>query len=207
MLNELDLREAMTDLIRWINSKGWSPGTSTNYSFLHPDFQEVVVISQSGIDKNIFSPENFMHVNLRGEALDAYSQSKPSAETLIHTTLYKLFPKTKFILHTHSKASTLLSHLQLEYGFVIFEGYEVLKGLPNVSTHQAVVKVPIFKNDQDMLRFSSQLSAYEVSLQNHALLLEKHGIYIWGESFEEVKRYLEIYEYLLDLELTLKQIN
>lgn len=207
MLNEIELRDAMTGLIRWINSRGWSPGTSTNYSFKHPDLEDIVVVSKSGIDKALFSTEDFMHVNMQGDPVNIYTENKPSAETLIHTTIYRFFPKTKFILHTHSKAATLMSHLQLEYGFVIFEGYEVQKGLPNISTHESTVKVPIFKNDQDMVRFCNQLRAYEVSLRNNAFLMEKHGIYVWGETFEEVKRYLEIYEYLLDLELTLKQIQ
>ena len=207
MLNEIDLREAMTGLIRWINSRGWSPGTSTNYSFKHPDLEEIIVVSKSGIDKAIFSSDDFMHVNLLGEPINVYAEQKPAAEVLIHSTIYQFFPETKFILHSHSKAATLMSHLELDYGFVIFEGYEVQKGLPHVSTHESVVKIPIFKNDQDMVRFTHQLGAYQLSLQNNALLMEKHGIYVWGETLEEAKRYLEIYEYLLDLELTLKQIQ
>lgn len=207
MFNEIDLREALTQLIRWINSCGWSPGTSTNYSFLHPELDDIIVVSKSGIDKAVFCSDDFMHVNLRGEPTNIYTEHKPSAETLIHTTIYKLFPKTKCILHTHSRASTLLSFLQLDYGFLKFSGYEILKGLPNVSTHRTSVKIPIFENDQDMVRFSKMLPTYAVSLENSAFLMEKHGIYVWGETLEEAKRHLEIYEYLLDLELTLKQIK
>lgn len=207
MLNEIDLRALMVELIRWINTRGWSPGTSTNYSFLHPDLDDIVVISKSGVDKAAFGSDDFMHVNLEGQATNTYNGIKPSAETLIHTTIYNLFPETRFILHTHSKSSTLMSHINYELGFVQFTGYEVLKGLPRISTHETTVKIPIFKNDQDMVRFSSQLCTYGVSLQNNAFLMEKHGIYVWGNSLEEAKRFLEIYEYLLDLELTLTQIN
>jgi methylthioribulose-1-phosphate dehydratase len=207
MLNEIDLRASMVDLIRWINARGWSPGTSTNYSFLHPDLDDVVVISKSGIDKAIFCSDDFMHVDLKGEATNSYIGIKPSAETLIHTTIYNLFPETRFILHTHSKAATLMSYINLEFGFVEFSGYEVLKGLPRISTHDTTVRIPIFKNTQDMFRFSSQLPTYQVSLQNNAFLMEKHGIYVWGNSLEQAKRFLEIYEYLLDLELTLNQIK
>jgi len=207
MLNEIDLREALAQLIRWINSRGWSPGTSTNYSFLHPELDDIVVVSKSGIDKSIFCSDDFMHVNLLGEPTNIYAEQKPSAETLIHTTIYKLFPETRFILHTHSKASTLMSYLESEYGFLEFSGYEVLKGLPNTSTHNTSVKIPIFDNDQDMVRFSNMLQTNTVSLENSAFVMEKHGIYVWGKTLEEAKRHLEVYEYLLDLELTLKQIK
>jgi methylthioribulose-1-phosphate dehydratase len=207
MLSEIDLREELTQIIRWMNSRGWSPGTSTNYSFCHPELEDTIVISRSGVDKSIFNSDDFIHVNSNGEPLNLYSDFIPSAETLIHTTLYHLFPKTKFILHTHSKAATLMSFLDLDYGFVNISGYEVLKGLPNISTHETNVKIPIFKNDQDMVRFGKLLQTCAVSLKNNAFLMEKHGIYVWGETLEEVKRYLEIYEYLLDAELTLKQIK
>ena len=207
MLNEIDFRESMSGLIRWINQQGWSPGTSTNYSFIHPELDDIVVISKSGIDKSLFSSNDFMHLNLQGEPVNIYSEFKPSAETLIHTEIYKLFPKTKFILHTHSKASTLLSYIDEPLGFVTISGYEVLKGLPNISTHEALVRIPIFKNDQDMQRFTKQFKTFEVSLGCGALLMEKHGLYVWGASLEETKRYLEIYDYLLDLDLTLKQIK
>jgi methylthioribulose-1-phosphate dehydratase len=207
MFNEIDLREAMAQRIRWVNAQGWSPGTSTNYSFLHPEFSDIVVISKSGIDKSIFSADDFMHVDLSGEPTNLNTENKPSAETLIHTTLYQLFPKTRFIFHTHSKASTLMSFLEAEYGFISFSGYEVLKGLPLVSTHQTSIKIPIFENTQDMVHFSNRLKTYEISLKNNAFVMEKHGIYVWGETIEEVARFLEIYEYLLDLELTLKQIK
>jgi methylthioribulose-1-phosphate dehydratase len=207
MLNEIDLREALTQLIRWINSQGWSPGTATNYSFLHPELDDIIVVSKSGVDKSLFCSDDFMHVDLTGEPINMYAAHKPSAETLIHTTIYKLFPKTKFILHTHSKPSTLLSFLDADNGFIEFAGYEVLKGLPNTTTHDTVIKIPIFDNDQDMVRFSKMLHTYAVSLQNSAFVMQKHGIYVWGETLEETKRYLEIYEYLMDLELTLKQIK
>jgi methylthioribulose-1-phosphate dehydratase len=207
MLNEIDLRDALTQLIRWINSCGWSPGTSTNYSFLHPELDDIVVVSKSGVDKAFFCADDFMHVDLRGEPTNIYAAQRPSAETLIHTTIYKLFPETRFILHTHSKASTLMSSLNKELGFITFSGYEVLKGLPNTSSHNTILKIPIFDNDQDMIRFSKVLQTFAVSLENSAFVMEKHGIYVWGKTLAEAKRHLEIYEYLLDIELTLKQIK
>lgn len=203
MLNEIDLRECMSRLIRWMNAQGWSPGTSTNYSFLHPELDNLVVVSKSGIDKSNFCSDDFMHVDMDGQPTNIYSAFKPSAETLIHTTIYQLFPDTRFILHTHSKAATLLSHFEKEVGFVEFEGYEVLKGLPNINTHEAQVSIPIFANDQDMKRFCVELMVQKEDLKYKAFLIEKHGLYVWGDSLEEAKRHLEIYEFLLDIELTL----
>lgn len=206
MANELTNRDALAELVRWMNNQGWSPGTSTNYSFLHPELEQVVVVSKSGIDKSVFSTEDFMHVDLLGAPTNAYSEFKPSAETLIHTAIYEMFPDTRFILHTHSKASTILSHLYQSEGCIHFSGYEVLKGLPNTHTHEVGIDVPIFANDQDMLRFCRMLRENQNLLMHNAFLMEKHGLYVWGSSLFEAKRHLEIYEFLLDIALTLKQI-
>jgi methylthioribulose-1-phosphate dehydratase len=207
MANEITNRESLAALVRWMNQQGWSPGTSTNYSFLHPELENVVVVSKSGVDKSEFSTEDFMQVDASGSPTNTYSEFKPSAETLIHTALYSMFPDTRFILHTHSKAATLLSHLNLNEGFIRFSGYEVLKGLPNIDTHDAMVDMPIFQNDQDMVRFSKMLLGKQNLLMNNAFLMDKHGLYVWGASLFEAKRHLEIYEFLLDIELTLKQIK
>lgn len=207
MANEITNREELAALVRWMNQQGWSPGTSTNYSFLHPELSDVVVVSKSGIDKSVFSSEDFMHVDMQGTPTNAYSEFKPSAETLIHTAIYEMFPETRFILHTHSKAATVLSHLHKADGAVHFDGYEVLKGLPNIQTHDTAIDVPIFANDQDMVRFSAMLRENQNLLTHNAFLMEKHGLYVWGSSLFEAKRHLEINEFLLDIALTLKQIK
>jgi methylthioribulose-1-phosphate dehydratase len=64
MANEITNREDLAALVRWMNQQGWSPGTSTNFSFLHPELDDVVVVSKSGVDKSVFSSEDFMHVDM-----------------------------------------------------------------------------------------------------------------------------------------------
>lgn len=204
-----DVKEIQKSFAKWIrqmNKKGVSPGTSTNYSFLHPNENELV-ISKSGIDKSYFKHSDFMRVTHQGEATEAYSDENPSAETLIHCELYRLFPETRFILHSHSKAATLLSDLFLSQGYLSCSGYEVLKGLPNISTHEATLELPIFENSQDMVTFSTLLRDKKSRLTNAGFLMAKHGLYAWGKSFLEAKRHIEIYEFLLDCELTLLQLN
>jgi len=207
MANELTNRESLAEVIRWMNNRGWSPGTSTNYSFLHPEWSDIIVVSISGIDKSVFSSEDFMHIDLEGLPTESYSDYKPSAEALIHTSIYRNFPETKFILHTHSKAATMLSNIFAEEKFLNLSGYEVLKGLPNIATHDASIQIPIFPNDQDMPRFSEMLDSNVNLLIHHAFLIEKHGLYVWGDSLFEAKRHLDIYEFLLDIELTLNYIK
>lgn len=206
-LSEKQNRESLAELVQWMNAQGWSPGTSTNYSFLHPENEAIVVVSKSGVDKSIFNSSDFMHVDFNGVPTAANAELKSSAETLIHNAIYKMFPDTRVILHTHSKAATMLSHLYAKDNAIVFSGYEVLKGLPMQITHDTTVKIPIFANDQDMQRFSLMIQEHEEWLHNSAFLIEKHGLYVWGNSLFEAKRHLEIYEFLLDIALTFKSIE
>ena len=55
------------------------------------------------------------------------------------------------VLHTHSIWSTLLSDRHAAAGGLAIEGYEMLKGLEGVATHEHREWIPILENDQDMV--------------------------------------------------------
>jgi len=73
---------------------------------------------------------------------------KPSAETVLHTSLYKRFPDIQSILHPHSLNATLISRLFKSE--IVLEDYELLKALCGITTHESRVVVPIFANDQNI---------------------------------------------------------
>lgn len=59
--------------------------------------------------------------------------------------------------------------------------------------------VPILANTQDMVRLSErvrELLATQPGL--HGFLLAGHGLYTWGESLEQARRHVEIFEFLLE---------
>jgi len=107
--NTEEYKSVFAQLIKEWNAKGWSYATSTNYSFRHPKNPEIAIISKSGIDKQYFSKDDFMEVDLTGSATLAYSGIKPSAETLLHTSLYQHSQEINVIVHSHSKYATILS--------------------------------------------------------------------------------------------------
>ena len=188
-----ELKQELAKTIRRYNSEGWSPATSTNYSFRQSQDSEIWV-SRSGVDKSEFSENDFITVNMQGIANGDFAHIKPSAETLIHTTLYNLFPETRCILHSHSVFPVVLS--QACGDNVMFEGYEIQKGFAGQSTHDNAVEIPIFNNTQDMEEFADELMRNKDLLANHCFIMRKHGTYAWGTSLFEAKRHLETLEYL-----------
>lgn len=194
------LKAEIASTIRRYNAKGWSPATSTNYSFR--DDNNTIWVSRSGVDKSEFSEDDFITVDENGKANGEFSTMKPSAETLIHCVIYQLFPTTKVILHSHSVYPVLMS--AIHSSSITFEGYEVQKGFDGQTTHEESVSIPVFDNTQDMTAFSNTLKSNASSIQHHSFIMRKHGTYAWGKNLFEAKRHLETLDYLCECEYLLK---
>lgn len=182
----------MVETIRLYNSKGWSPATSTNYSF--KDLEENIWVSRSGVDKSEFSENDFITVNLEGIPTGQFVGVKPSAETLIHCVIYSLFSSVGVILHSHSVNPVVLSLKASDH--VEFKGFEIQKGFAGCETHESLVSVPVFENSQDMNEFAAWMKERSSELTFHCFIIKGHGTYAWGKNLFEAKRHLETLEYL-----------
>ena len=188
--------QELVDCIHFLHQKGYAPATSSNYSFKFPE-EAQVHISTSGVDKGLFTTEHLMIVDLEGKAIE--DNRKPSAETLLHTLIYKQAPEMTCVLHTHTVFNTTLSMLFAGQGHLRLEGYEVLKGLSGIRTHEAAVVLPIFPNSQDMPQLAADIHSYwQAHPEMKGFLLAGHGLYTWGQSIAETKRHIEVFEFLFE---------
>jgi methylthioribulose-1-phosphate dehydratase len=103
------------------------------------------------------------------------------------------------VLHTHSVWSTVLSNMHAPRGGVAIEGYEMLKGLMGVRTHEHREWLPILNNSQDISELSQNVSRSLCKSGIHGFLLRGHGLYSWGRSLQEAKRHIEILEFLMEV--------
>jgi methylthioribulose-1-phosphate dehydratase len=128
-------------------------------------------------------------------------KGRPSAETSLHTVIYRERVHARTILHVHTIWNTLLSGRFAPDGHVTLRGYEILKGLSGVATHEHTERVPIIENTQE---YSSLAEHLRDVLRNnpaaHGVLLSQHGLYTWGESVAEGRRHLEVLEFLFEVE-------
>lgn len=193
-----DTHILLAETIRNYHQKGWSPATSTNYSYKETNEEKTLFVSRSGVDKSQFNANDFIKVDFSGTPTADFQHLRPSAETLIHCVLYEMFPETKVILHSHSKYSVLMS--QIGADLLRFNGYEIQKGFAGQTTHEATVSIPIFDNSQDMKEFTTWMKNRKQELGNHCFIIRNHGTYAWGNSLFEAKRHLETIEYLLEVE-------
>ena len=60
-MSKYSIIQELIETIKVYNLKGWSPATSTNYSFIDENNQ--MWISRSGIDKSIISEIDFIPID------------------------------------------------------------------------------------------------------------------------------------------------
>jgi methylthioribulose-1-phosphate dehydratase len=85
-------------------------------------------------------------------------------------------------------------------GRLLIEGFEMLKGLAGVRTHEHREWLPIIENSQDMEALARTLEeVLERYPDAHGVLLRRHGLYTWGRDLGEAKRHVEILEFLLEV--------
>lgn len=179
--------------------RGWVLGTSGNFSALRAFDPLRVLITASGADKGLLEPDkHFLETDENGKVL--LGEGKPSAETALHLAIYKTKLNANSILHTHSVWGTILSDIYFPNGAIKIEGYEMLKGLSGVATHEHREILPVVENSQDYNRLSKTIERVVRENPNaHGVYLRRHGLYTWGESIAEAKRHIEIFEFLFEV--------
>ncbi|WP_182630066.1 methylthioribulose 1-phosphate dehydratase [Pantoea hericii] len=180
----------------WIGEKGWAPATGGNMSVRRDE--HVCLLSESGKDKGTLTRDDFIEVDIATS--QSLSGRKPSAETGLHTMIYRLFPEAGAVLHTHTVNSTVLSRVE-QGAALLLHGYEMQKSLSGQHTHLDTLAIPVFDNSQDIAALASEIEDYAARFPLHyCFLLRGHGLTCWGRDVSEARRHLEGLEFLFECE-------
>ncbi len=197
------LSTALIDAGRWIDAQGWCPATGGNFSARLE--AEQALVTASGRHKGRLTEADLLMVDLDGKPLE--SELTPSAETLLHTRLYRLDAQIGAVLHTHSVASTVLSRLAAN-DWLTISGYEMQKSLAGNQSHEPTIRLAVFDNTQDMQALAEQLQQrWQLQALNWGLLVRGHGLYAWGKDVSEARRHLEGLEFLFACELEMRRLG
>ena len=195
----LSPRQAADDLAavgRRFHARGWVLGTSGNFSVVTSRDPLRLSITASSVDKGSLEATQIVDIDESCSVHGGYGN--PSAETLLHLEIVRR-RGAGAVLHTHSVWGTLLSDRHGLDGGLTIEGYEMLKGLDGVRSHEHREWVPIVANDQDMTRLSGVVARMlDEDPKTHAILLQRHGLYTWGATLADAVRHIEILEFLFE---------
>ncbi len=193
---------ALVDACHWIGAKGWAPATGGNMS-VREDANRCW-LSESGKDKGSLTPADFLLVDI--DTNIAPSGRKPSAETGLHTLIYRLFPEANAVLHVHTVNATVLSRIE-KSALLNLRGYEMQKSLSGQTSHLDTVPVALFDNDQDIDALARRIADTDPVNLKYGFLLRGHGLTCWGRSVAEARRHLEGLEFLFDCEMRLRLLE
>ena len=187
----------LADLGRDLHARGWVLGTSGNFSAVLSREPLRLAITPRGADKGRLDPGQVLEVDGAGTAVAGAGQ--PSDETRLHLAVVAA-RGAGAVLHTHSVWATLLSEAHAAEGGLAIEGYEMLKGLEGVGTHEHREWVPILENAQDWVAAAPAVEAMlRARPDAHAFLIRGHGLYTWGRDLPQARRHLEVLEFLLEV--------
>ena len=192
-----EIASGLAAVARGFHARGWLLGTSGNLSAVVQREPLRLAMSPSGVDKGELKPEQLLSIDEDARVVSGHS-GKPSDETLLHLRIVKE-RGAGAVLHTHSVWNTILSDLHTAEGGVAIEGYEMLKGLQGVPTHEHSEWLPIVENSQDMQALAETVAqTLNKHKAAHGFLVRRHGLYTWGETLAQAKRHIEIFEFLLE---------
>ena len=193
--------DTIADTARELAALGWTPATSSNFSMrIDADHAAITI---SGRHKGRLGRDDIMLIDMHGHAVG--TDARPSAETALHTQIYRRWPEMGAVLHTHSRTQSVASRLFASDGVIGLHGWELQKAISGHTTHDSVLEIPVFPNTQHMPELVARVDAWlDAGKPLHAYLIDGHGIYTWGRDMAETHRHLEALEFLLGCELDLK---
>lgn len=188
----------LADAGRAFHGRSWMLGTSGNLSAVvdHDPFR--LAITRSGVDKGSLTPEQILELDGDGNKVAEYP-GHPSTETRLHLGIVGS-RDAGAVFHTHSMWATIVSEAFGDQRGLWIEGYEMLKGLEGVATHEHSEWIPILENSQDMAELADridQVLGQQPSV--HGILIRRHGLYTWGENITQARRHVEILGFLLEV--------
>lgn len=192
-----ELASNLSAVAKSFHARGWLLGTSGNLSAVARRDPLQLAMSPSGIDKGELTAAQVLAIDENARVVSEHG-GKPSDESLLHIRVVQE-RGAGAVLHTHSVWNTIASDLHASEGGVTIEGYEMLKGLQGVRTHEHSEWLPIIDNSQDMPALAElvgkTLNQHKAA---HGFLLRRHGLYSWGDTLAQAKRHVEILEFLLE---------
>ena len=202
-------RVLIPELCKHMYDLGWATGTGGGFSMR---YEGKVFVAPSGVQKESIQGEDLFVMTDEGEDLEAPPPTKKlrkSQCTPLFMCAYKL-PGTGAVLHSHSARAVMAT---LMYPGKEFRAthLEMIKGIRKCQTWEGLryddtLVVPIIENTPQEQDLTEDLQQAILDYPDTcAVLVRRHGVYVWGRSWVETKTMAECYDYLFGVAVEMKQ--
>jgi len=193
--------ETITELCRHFYGLGWVSGTGGGIGIRDADG---VHVAPSGVQKERIEPRDIFRLDMQGGVVEAPQDAtlRPSECVPLFLNAFRL-RDAGAVIHSHAPEAVLAT---LGTGDV-FEctRLEMIKGIAGHG-YEELLQVPIIDNtarERDLAgRMAEAMEAYP---RAHAVLVRRHGVYVWGRDWVEAKTHAECYHYLFDIAVRMRQ--
>eukprot|EP00794_Sanderia_malayensis_P009960 gene9960-10980_t len=205
-------RFLIPELCRQFYQLGWVSGTGGGISIKTIENEEErIYIAPSGVQKERLQPEDLFICDMKGNIVDhpTRKELKLSQCAPLFMLAYEL-RGAGAVIHSHSEAAFMAT--------VVFPGkefrvthMEMIKGISNDKTGKKMryddeLIVPIIENTPFETDLTDSLRNAMIEYpESSAVLVRRHGIYIWGHNWQRAKSECESYDYLFQIALQMKK--
>jgi methylthioribulose-1-phosphate dehydratase len=201
---EADARSAICELGRRFYDLGWVSGTGGGISLRVGDR---VIMAPSGVQKELLAPDDMFVLDLDGQVTEG-PHPKRGLRVSECRPLFMLAYTLRdagAVIHSHSQ-NALMATLIVDEALEVSR-LEMMKGIRGVSYDDTLV-VPVIENTAHERDLASALEAAMRAHPNtYAVLVRRHGVYVWGQDWREAKRHAECYDYLFGAAVEMRRLG
>lgn len=201
--NDLDPRQVLVDLCQQFYRLGWVSGTGGGISIRS---DQRIFMAPSGVQKERLRPTDLFELDGQGDIVGRPQNDalRLSACAPLFMNAYRL-RNAGAVIHSHSLHAMLATLLFAEH-FEITH-LEMMKGIEGIGYHDRLV-VPIIENTAHECDLADSLAdAIRHHPSSHAVLVRRHGVYVWGRDWQQAKVHAECYDYLFDAAVRMHQLG
>jgi methylthioribulose-1-phosphate dehydratase len=176
-----------------------------------------VYIAPSGVQKERMLPEDMFVLRYNTSEIISKPDNpsyRMSQCTPLFWKCYSLRPTTMACIHSHSINAVLATLICGDDASTIeLTHLEMIKGIKKGETGESMnyfdkLVIPIIENTaQERDLAESMANAIMKYPDTNAILVRRHGVYVWGDSWERCKTMAETYDYLFECFVKMKQLG
>jgi len=203
-----EIRELIPQLLRQFYGLGWVSGTGGGISIRSHDD---IYIAPSGVQKERVHGDDLFIQSLNGDDVCV-----PENRSLIRSQCTPLFMNAYrmrnagCVIHTHSKWAALVTML-VSGSELAISHLEMVKGIRDQATGKALrydqtLRIPIIENTCFEAELKDSMAqAMQQYPSTCAVLVRRHGLYVWGDTWQQAKSMAECYDYLFEMACEMKK--
>jgi len=205
-----EAKDLICQLCRNFYQQGWVSGTGGGISMKAGD---KFVMAPSGVQKERMEPDDMFVLDAQGNVLHTpvtrpppYKPPKLSECAPLFTAAYEL-RGAGAVMHSHSLHAVMATMLDPQASEFNVTHLEMIKGIEGHGFYGNCI-VPIIENTARECELTDRLrQAIKDYPQANAVLVRRHGVYVWGKDWIQAKTQAECYDYLFEAAVKMAQLG